>query len=79
MANYNRDPLRLNYDLLRGATEIAPDCIHEQALREITAMLGCRECHGPPEEEHDCPYNEIEGSIVCNCCDYCANVCAMDI
>jgi hypothetical protein len=36
-------------------------------------------CGGPGVEPHDCPYNEIEGDVVCNCCESCTDACAEEI
>lgn len=47
-------------------------------------MKECEKCGGPNGTDllHECPYNaDINGddTPVCNCCDKCAEECAMDI
>lgn len=42
----------------------------------------CLDCENEGTELHSCPYNaEIneDNSLVCNCCDDCAQECANDI
>jgi hypothetical protein len=36
-------------------------------------------CGGPGTATHECPYNEIEGTETCNCCESCSEVCAREI
>lgn len=42
----------------------------------------CKECNGPGEVAHICPYAEEiyeDTNTLCTCCDNCAHECAMDI
>ncbi len=50
------------------------------------SLVACQNCRNksptPGLEPHTCPYaSEIHGddTVLCNCCDYCAQQCADDI